>query len=58
MNDKYNIEVLVSEIKKSELPESFMDNGKVLLDVLPRAALGFEFTIETVSILIKKYLLK
>ncbi len=58
MNDKYNIEVLVSEIKKSELPENCMDNGKLLLDVLPRSALGFEFCIETVSILIKKYLLK
>ncbi len=58
VNDKYNIEVLVSEIKKSELPENCMDNGKLLLDVLPRSALGFEFSIETVSILIKKYLLK
>ena len=58
MNDKYNIEVLVSEIKKSELPENCMDNGKLLLDVLPRSALGFEFSIETVSILISKYSLK
>ena len=58
MNDKYNIEVLVSEIKKVELPENCMDNGKLLLEVLPRSALGFEFSIETVSILIKKYLLK
>ena len=33
--DKYNIEVLVSEIKKSELPKNCMDNGKLLLDVLP-----------------------
>ena len=58
VNDKYHIEALVSEIKKSELPENCMDNGKLLLDVLPRSALGFEFSIETVSILIKKYLLK
>lgn len=58
VNDKYNIEVLVSEIKKSELPENYMDNGKLLLDVLPRSALGFEFSIETVSILIKKILLR
>jgi hypothetical protein len=58
VNDKYNIEVLVSEIKKSELPENCMDHGKLLLDVLPRSALGFEFSIETVSILIKKCLLK
>jgi hypothetical protein len=58
VNDKYNIEVLVSEMKKSELPENCMDNGKLLLDVLPRSALGFEFSIETVSILIKQYLRK
>ena len=58
VNDKYNIEVLVSEIKKSELPENCMDNGKLLLDVLPRSALGFEFSIETVIILINNYLRK
>ena len=58
VNDKYNIEVLVSEIKKSELPENCMDHGKLLLDVLPKSALGFKFSIETVSILIKKCLLE
>ncbi len=58
INDKYNIEIIVSEIKKYELPENCMDNGKLLLDVLPRSALGVEFSIETVIILFKIYLRK
>ncbi len=44
IDDERNIESLVIEMRTSKE----LDNGKLLLDVLPRSALGYEFDIETV----------
>jgi hypothetical protein len=46
-NDNRNFESLVIEMRTFK--ENY--NGKILLDVLPRNALGYEFKIEIVSVL-------
>ena len=45
-DDSKNIESLVLEIKN----EKKVDNTKLLLDVIPRSALGYEFSLEKVNI--------
>ena len=45
-DDSKNIESLVLEMKN----EKKVDNAKLLLDVIPRSALGYEFTLEKVNI--------
>jgi hypothetical protein len=45
-DDSKNIESLVLEMKN----EKKVDNTKLLLDVIPRSALGYEFSLETVNI--------
>ncbi len=45
-DDSKNIESLVFKIKN----EKRMDNAKLLLDVIPRFALGYEFTFKKVNI--------
>ncbi len=45
-DDSKNIESLVLEIKN----EKKVDNTKLLLDVIPRSALGYEFSLENVNI--------
>ena len=43
-DDSKNIESLVLEMKN----EKKVDNTKLLLDVIPRSALGYEFSLEKV----------
>jgi hypothetical protein len=43
-DDSNNIESLVLEAKN----ERKMDNTKLLLDVIPRFALGYEFSVEKI----------
>jgi hypothetical protein len=43
-DDSKNIEALVLEAKNDRK----IDNTKLLLDVIPRSALGYEFTLEKV----------
>lgn len=43
-DDNMNIESLVLEMKNDKK----VDNTKLLLDVIPRSALGYEFSIEKV----------
>ena len=45
-DDSKNIESLVLEMKN----EKKSDNTKLLLDVIPRSALGYEFSLEKVNI--------
>ena len=45
-DDSKNIESLVLEMKN----EKKVDNTKLLLDVIPRSALGYEFSLEKVNI--------
>lgn len=45
-DDSKNIESLVLELKN----EKKVDNTKLLLDVIPRSALGYEFSLEKVNI--------
>ena len=45
-DENQNIESLVIEMRTTK---ENVDNGKLLLDVLPRSALGYEFDIITVS---------
>ena len=44
-DDSKNIESLVLEMKN----EKKVDNTKLLLDVIPRSALGYEFSLEKVN---------
>lgn len=43
-DENMNIESLVLEMKN----EKKVDNTKLLLDVIPRSALGYEFSLEKV----------
>lgn len=43
-DDSKNIEILVLDANN----ERKMDNTKLLLDVIPRSVLGYEFTLEKV----------
>jgi hypothetical protein len=45
-DDSKNIESLVLEMKN----EKKVDNTKLLLDVIPKSALGYEFSLEKVNI--------
>ena len=45
-DDSKNIESLVLEAKNDRK----MDNTKLLLDIIPRSALGYEFSLEKVYI--------
>lgn len=45
-DENRNIESLVLDMKQTKDG----DNGKLLLDVLPRSALGYEFKIEKVRL--------
>jgi hypothetical protein len=45
-DDSKNIESLVLEMKN----EKKVENTKLLLDVIPRSALGYEFSLEKVNI--------
>ena len=45
-DDSKNIESLVLEMKN----EKKFDNTKLLLDVIPRSSLGYEFSLEKVNI--------
>ena len=45
-DDSKNIESLVLEMKN----EKKVDNTKLLLDLIPRSALGYEFSLEKVNI--------
>jgi hypothetical protein len=45
-DDRRNTESLIIEMRTTKE----LDNGKLLLDVLPRSALGYEFIIEIVRV--------
>ena len=47
-DDSKNIESLVLEMKN----EKKVDNAKLLLDVIPRSALGYEFSLDKVILIL------